>query len=360
MPNQWYCKIMGEEIGPISDQQLRQMAQQKRLAVDDQIRKGLTGNWVPAERVKGLFINRINANSKMALADQKSRERSTVTSCIQYCVGITLVMIGIASISDGDATTTLLGIAWGITITPFTWDKICEWQRITRDHSRKKRWLTLLGGAFAAVLIGPLLSLAFNTASRSGTVIPAVVSYEIINQSTVPNIKRSLDIQLNRTISEDDLATIAHELKGLDSNSYTRTFIGYYLPGMKRNSGYWATTHFNPNLDVRILGLTSEQDAVLRQPAANQSREVIGSWIDTRPYIGHKVCIFKNNGNLYMEMTFGDGSKGKEKLVEKQSSLGRRFQKPAHSPAGDHWILDSRGDLQLHDNDGLISIATKI
>ena len=60
------------------------------------------------------------------------------------------------------------------------------------------------------------------------------------------------------------LKRIATKLKNSDGQSYDRTFIGYYLPDMKLNSGYWATTHFNPNLEIQILGLTVEQALAAR------------------------------------------------------------------------------------------------
>ena len=55
MPSQWYCKVMDVEIGPLTSQQLRQMAQQKRIKLDDLVRKGDTGSWVRADKVRGLF-----------------------------------------------------------------------------------------------------------------------------------------------------------------------------------------------------------------------------------------------------------------------------------------------------------------
>jgi len=47
-------------------------------------------------------------------------------------------------------------------------------------------------------------------------------------------------------------------------------------------------------------------------------------------------------------------------LVARKSPLGQRFDKVADSTAGDHWILDSGGNLQLRDNEGLIATAKKI
>ena len=190
--------------------------------------------------------------------------------------------------------------------------------------------------------------------------IPKDVSYKIIDQNIVPGIKRSLDIRLNKKVSGDVLKSIAMKLKNSDSTSYERTFIGYYLPGMEINAGYWATSHFNPNLEIRVLGLTIGQEKSLKHQADNTSREVVGHWIDERPFLEKRISIFRQNDKLYMEITYKDGSSGKNELLETRSPLGRRFEKVGVSRASDHWILDSDGNLQLRDNEGLIATSKKI
>jgi TM2 domain-containing membrane protein YozV len=55
MPNAWFVQVMGEQIGPLTDDQLRQMATNRRLTADNMIRKEPSLHWVPASRVRGLF-----------------------------------------------------------------------------------------------------------------------------------------------------------------------------------------------------------------------------------------------------------------------------------------------------------------
>ncbi len=55
MSEQWYCSIEGKETGPLSAQQLKAIATNGRLSPDDLVRAGISGGWVPAKRVKGLF-----------------------------------------------------------------------------------------------------------------------------------------------------------------------------------------------------------------------------------------------------------------------------------------------------------------
>lgn len=81
-----------------------------------------------------------------------------------------------------------------------------------------------------------------------------MINFGIISDGTFLGYKRSVDVRLNYEISEEELEAIAWRIKKMDRFKYGRTFIGYYLPGMKIDAGYWATTHFTPDLEVRILG----------------------------------------------------------------------------------------------------------
>ena len=196
--------------------------------------------------------------------------------------------------------------------------------------------------------------------STPSSAIPDDVTYTVINETKLPGIKRSVDIRLNKPVSEHMLTAIAKTVKASDSTNYERSFIGYYLPDMQVDAGYWATTHYNPNLDVRILGLSADAAAKLSAKPEATNRDEIGRWLDESPFSGKRLVIFRDNGKLFMESTYKDGRSGTTEIVDSQSSLGRRFNKPGGSTAGDHWILDSKGDLQLRDDEGLISTAKKL
>lgn len=62
----WYCRIMGEEWGPMSSQELMAVARRGRLTRDDNVRRGLNGTWVRAEIVRGLFNSSLPVGSVIA------------------------------------------------------------------------------------------------------------------------------------------------------------------------------------------------------------------------------------------------------------------------------------------------------
>jgi len=194
---------------------------------------------------------------------------------------------------------------------------------------------------------------------KEQTSIPSDVSFSIIKSDNIPGIKQSLDIRLNKKVSEQILRSIAYELKDQEPQPYDRTFIFYYLPGMSVGTGAWAITHFNPELNVEILGLTEQEDNHLRSQPVLDNREYVGRWLDDR-YSMSKIVIFREGGILFLERTFKDGSSGKLEIVERNSTLGRYFEQVKQSTAGDHYIIIADGDLQIRDNDGLIATAKKI
>lgn len=55
MATDWYVRIGQVERGPISSETLKHLALEGRVTSDTPIRRGDSGNWVPASRVKGLF-----------------------------------------------------------------------------------------------------------------------------------------------------------------------------------------------------------------------------------------------------------------------------------------------------------------
>lgn len=195
---------------------------------------------------------------------------------------------------------------------------------------------------------------------REAAILPSDVVFSIVDSNTVPGIKRSLSVRLNKKISEESLRAIALELRAQDPQAYNRTFIAYYLPGMEVGAGAWATTHFDPDLTVQILGPTAEAEArMVAEPPAT-GRTVVGRWMDDRPYIGGPITIYSDGNNFFLEQVLAiDGSTLKLDLIERSSPSGRRFDdRDQVSGTGDHWIVDPNGALQIRDHDGLIARIT--
>ena len=63
MAEQWYYAKNNETHGPVSSSELRQLAQDGKLTPTDHIWKQGMIDWVPADRVKGLFVEKETAST---------------------------------------------------------------------------------------------------------------------------------------------------------------------------------------------------------------------------------------------------------------------------------------------------------
>ncbi len=55
MAAEWYVRVGNAERGPILAERLKQLALEGKVSPDTLVKKGPSGNWVPANQVKGLF-----------------------------------------------------------------------------------------------------------------------------------------------------------------------------------------------------------------------------------------------------------------------------------------------------------------
>lgn len=186
------------------------------------------------------------------------------------------------------------------------------------------------------------------------------VHYTIIDASRIKNIKCSIDIRIDRKVSKDVLRKLALKLRDDEPRNYDRMFITYYLPGMTPGTGAWATSHFNPNLEVKILGLTAEEEKKLKEKSTNSSGSVIGKWLDDSPYLGGTTIIERKNGKVILTQTFKDGSVLEKEMTEARHGSQTRYDEKGGSSHGEYYLIESGGALGLYDSMGLIKTLRPI
>ena len=54
MKVEWYCQVMGSEVGPMTESQLIDMVRQQKITPEDLVKRN-DSSWVAAFEVKGLF-----------------------------------------------------------------------------------------------------------------------------------------------------------------------------------------------------------------------------------------------------------------------------------------------------------------
>lgn len=105
--------------------------------------------------------------------------------------------------------------------------------------------------------------------------------YTVLEDEKLGRIKRSVELLLAERIEVADLERLAHEIRDGDQTKYERTFIGWRVVGDDLEGMYWASTHFDPDLDVKIIGPTAAEYAYLRTLNPVVFGVEQGSWIET-------------------------------------------------------------------------------
>ncbi len=81
MAVEWFCQLMGSELGPFTPSQLVEMARKHQITPEDMIKRGRGGEWVPAYRVKGLFEAAAKPPSAKPVEDaNKKNSKPTMAS----------------------------------------------------------------------------------------------------------------------------------------------------------------------------------------------------------------------------------------------------------------------------------------
>jgi len=180
--------------------------------------------------------------------------------------------------------------------------------------------------------------------------------YTITEDMHKRDIKRSVTVLLYAKPSKEELEAIALKIYKSDSASYARTFISYYLNDNSKDYGYWATTHFDPSLEVKILGLSDEGEKSLLYNN-NPDREILGAYID--PIFGAKRTFFIKNNKMFMELYFDDGSNGIIEMKYLKINDGFRIEEKGKNDSGEYFMLSGQ-ELELRNTSKKLYTTKKI
>lgn len=183
------------------------------------------------------------------------------------------------------------------------------------------------------------------------------INYTVIEKSNWQNFKCRFSIRLEQKVSKEFLQKLAVKLRQEETIKYTKILISYYLPGMIPGSGPWATSHFNPDLEVKILGTTIEEEKALVSNPKNSSGEIIGEWLDD---VGTKYTLLKNNGKILLIRKFKNGSSSEKEMIQKMQYERLRFEEIGGNNFGDYILIDNNGRLYVYDYTGLLSTMRSI
>lgn len=184
------------------------------------------------------------------------------------------------------------------------------------------------------------------------------VNIKILSDEHKGSIKRTVEVELEERTDTATLAMIAKRIKATEQREYERTFIGYRLKEGDGNS-YWATTHFNPELEVKILGTTQRDHELLKKKTTTQEN-VIGTWMAQRS-TSYKIVAYRKNGTVFIKNIYpGSDYLDEDEYASTQLSNGLKLQSESDKFRGEFYLINPKGDLEFWSKNGNYYTAKKI
>lgn len=223
--------------------------------------------------------------------------------------------------------------------------------------TRKDVFLVLFFGSIILILL-----MVFNAPDpeSSGTspvvhsVVEAKPKYEIVADEKRGNVTRKVEVELPTRLNKSQLETIANEIKSADSKDYERTFIMYRIKG-ENSVAAWATTHFDPDLSVKFIGLSADDFKKLLALNLDVDGEVVGQWVSPNGFTDHIDVIYKKGQQYFKKDFYIDASMNAHEMVKDGDTF--RYKEPAETQ---YFVINSNGDLEYKGSTSLTFLAKKL
>ncbi|WP_350562757.1 Ltp family lipoprotein [Psychrobacter sp. CAL346-MNA-CIBAN-0220] len=183
--------------------------------------------------------------------------------------------------------------------------------------------------------------------------------YKIVEDTVKRNIKRTVEVELSSRMDEETLIALAEKIYAMSDAKVERTFITYRLAN-EGDGTAWATTHYNPEFKVNIVGATASDYERIKNTNISKGEE-IGSWMVSRG-MDSKVTAYKKDGQVYIQelYDFGPLSKEEKAYESTQSDKGLKLQDESGKDHNEYFIINKKGDLEFWSDNGNYYTAPKM
>ncbi len=183
--------------------------------------------------------------------------------------------------------------------------------------------------------------------------------YKIVEDTVKRNIKRTVEVELSSRMDEETLIALAEKIYAMSDAKVERTFITYRLAN-EGDGTAWATTHYNPEFKVDIVGATASDYERIKNTNISKGEE-IGSWMASRG-MDSKVTAYKKDGQVYIQELYDFGPLSKEDKVYESTELdeGIKLQSENDKDHNEYYIINKKGDLEFWSDNGNYYTAPKI
>lgn len=189
---------------------------------------------------------------------------------------------------------------------------------------------------------------------------PTIPKFTILKEDENKQLKKvNIDVRLEKEISKTDLEKIGLNIKE-NRLEFEKFYIFYYLPKYKVGNGAWATTHFTPKLEVKILGVTKESLQSIDKKIIQGN--IISVWKDNDAIMPCKTYLIKENNNFIIKTLFAKNAYSNEsEITEKvvKSEFNGEIRLTSDNPHGEYYVLEKNGNLGIYNTDGKFKEAIK-
>lgn len=176
-----------------------------------------------------------------------------------------------------------------------------------------------------------------------------IPEYKIIEDTVKRDVKRTVEVELSSRMDEASLKVLAEKIYALSDVKVERTFIIYRIAGEGDGSG-WATTHYNPDLKIDIIGASASDYEKIKNASISEG-EVLGSWMVSRG-MDYKATVYKKDGQIYMREVYDIGALPEDKTYKlTKLDKGIKLQSESGKSFDEYFVVNQKGDLEFWSED---------
>lgn len=170
--------------------------------------------------------------------------------------------------------------------------------------------------------------------------LPSNFKYRIIKDESNPSIeKNQLQVEINLKLTEGQIATLAEELYNT-KDKQRRFYIFYNLKDNENSIVGWATSHFDPELEIAINGSTNTEDNKMLFEAKKVTGNIIGIF-DEQNYTFSLYTVYEDNGKIFVKTSFKNGQSMIEEMVKSNVENGMKLIAENGGSQGEYYILNN-------------------
>jgi hypothetical protein len=186
------------------------------------------------------------------------------------------------------------------------------------------------------------------------------VQINIIEKEYIREWKANISIEIESHIDENSIRWLAKKLKEEMFKNAERVYIYLYLKNDLIKNYAWATAHFSPEFEIKILGAKKENIEALDKIVVGGN--ILETWQDNYSEMPARYFLIKENSKLFIKSCFAknglsDSYELIEEVIETHNSGTIRLD--YENDYGEYYIIEKNGYLGTYGENGKFREAEK-